>query len=196
MPDAPTLYSYHRETGELIGTVAPDTNPRRPAGWLHPAFTTDKAPPSTGTGESAVFSNGAWSVVADRRGETWWTAEGEPVVVTDLGDPATAGLLAEAPPVPRALWRETAQLLRRDFVLALVAGGILPSAEAVAAARGEWPATFDAFLANLDGQQQLEIQVEWASASQINRGHPMIDLLAAEAGLTAEQADTLFGYSA
>lgn len=90
-------------------------------------------------------------------------------------------------------WRATASIARGPFCLNLMAAGILPPAEAVLAAKGEWPATFAAAITGLTEAQAAAAQIDWASATTIRRNHPMIATLAAQAGLADAQVDALFG---
>lgn len=94
--------------------------------------------------------------------------------------------------------RIRANLSRQDFCLALKRAGILPPAEAIAAAKGDWPATFNAALPGLALRDvdADEAQIIWASATRIMRNHPLIGALSAAAGLTDIQVDALFGISA
>lgn len=91
-------------------------------------------------------------------------------------------------------WRTTTKLYRRDFCIALKRAGILLASEAIAAAKGDWPATFANALSVLTQDMQDEAQIEWAAVQEIRRNHPMIDLLGASAGLTDVQIDALFGW--
>lgn len=98
---APIIQFFAPRTGELAGSFPAAPHPGG-EGWLIPALATEKPPPKTKKGVAAVFSAGAWSLQPDRRGETWYTAGGTPVVVEALGDPAAFDppLSAKAPPPP------------------------------------------------------------------------------------------------
>ena len=91
--------------------------------------------------------------------------------------------------------REVSSITRRSFCLALAHADILPSAEAIEAAKGNWPATFDAALAGLSDAEKFAAQIEWATAQNVQRTHPLIAMLAGPdaANLTDAQVDTLFG---
>lgn len=56
------VYSYHPDTGVYVGAFSADVNPKRPAEYLIPAFSTITAPPAIAAGERARFYNGAWLV--------------------------------------------------------------------------------------------------------------------------------------
>lgn len=92
------LYGFHNETGELLGVETPERDPLDPSRILAPAFTTSVAPPAFGDGQRPVFIGGAWSVVADHRGEVWYRGR-EPVLIETLGEPVD-GLTPELAPLP------------------------------------------------------------------------------------------------
>lgn len=100
------------------------------------------------------------------------------------------------PPGPSlADWRATASLTRGAFVLACVEAGVLTEADGEAAALGEWPAGFNAFLAALPVADRISAKAAWADASRVRRVHPLIAQLAAAAQLTEAQVDALFGWT-
>lgn len=94
--------------------------------------------------------------------------------------------------------RSTASLSRLDFCKALWRAGILTPAEAAAAARGEWPATFAGFTAGMTEGDSTDAQIEWAAAATIHYAHPLLQALALshsngdQAAATAT-LDALFG---
>lgn len=91
---------YFDATGEYLGSSPARPSPRDPGEFLIPANATNVAPPPAEAGKARVHAAGAWSQVDDHRGETWWDAEGRPVEIDFLGDPATAGLSSTEPPPP------------------------------------------------------------------------------------------------
>lgn len=91
-------------------------------------------------------------------------------------------------------WRNTAKLSRRDFCITLKRLGILSAGESIAAAKGDWPATFAGALSGLPQEAQDEAEIEWAAVQEIRRNHPMIALLGTSAGMTEAQVDSLFGH--
>ena len=116
-----------------------------------------------------------------------------------LADGGIAAYVAPTPPTEaerRDTWRTTAKLYRRDFCIALKRAGILSASEAIAAAKGDWPATFASALSGLPQDDQDEAQIEWAAVQEIRRNHPMIALLGTAASMTDAQIDALFGWSA
>ena len=112
--------------------------------------------------ERDVPSGAQWRIVSslpDAPQERWrWTDDGP---------------LALAPPNdPRTAWRQTAYLAKGSFVRALRAEGILPSDEAVAAAKGEWPATFASALSTLP-VDPVDAQIDWSAAVGVARLNPL-----------------------
>lgn len=91
------LYGYAPLTGIYTGPVTAEPCPLGSGDWIVPAFCTDVPPPVVGPKQAAVFKDGAWSVVADHRGETWWSGL-QSVLIQAVGDPAAAGLSPTPPP--------------------------------------------------------------------------------------------------
>jgi hypothetical protein len=94
--------------------------------------------------------------------------------------------------------RASAVLPKLEFCLALWRLSILPKDECKAAARGEWPATFAAFVAGLSEQDATEAEIRWAAATQILYTNPLLQALALfKAGGDRVQAaaflDAIFG---
>jgi len=89
-------------------------------------------------------------------------------------------------------------ITKGEFCKALLALGLLPRAEAKAAAKGDWPATFLRALNGMSEAEQDECEIEWSAATTIRRMHPLILMLAApdNANLKPEQIDTIFGIGA
>lgn len=115
------VYSYDGATGEYLETGTARVCPGREA-WpdteagkfLVPANATTIAPPAAQAGHTRCFQGGTWAQVIDDRGETWWKAHGESVIVTTLGDPTLDGLTASEPAAPPP----TAEQLRTQSYLA------------------------------------------------------------------------------
>ena len=119
----------------------------------------------------------------------WSDANGHSI--EDAPDPAPhVASLAEQ--------RASAVLPKLEFCLALWRLSILPKDECKAAARGEWPATFAAFVAGLTEQDATEAEIRWAAATQILYTNPLLQALALfKAGGDRVQAaaflDAIFG---
>jgi hypothetical protein len=103
----------------------------------------------------------------------------------------------------RTSWRMGRSLDRAGFCRALMAHSILPPAEAVDAAKGNWPPTFAAALATLPGIDPFGAQIDWASAPSVGRLNPLFQVLlgwhAAQNDLTPTEAaalgDLIFGWT-
>ena len=93
----------------------------------------------------------------------------------------------------QAARRSSASMSRAEFCNALMVGGILSFVDALAAAKGDWPAPFASALAALPSVDQHPIQIVWAAAQTIERMNPFILAMQAALGWTDAQADALFG---
>lgn len=104
-PKAPKLYHYHRDTGEFMGETVARLDPKEQKPLI-PANSTIKKPPAAAENQIAVFSSGAWSLVANHRGETWFDFRTK-IEIVDLGvtpDPSWT-----TDPVPLTLAEMTAE---------------------------------------------------------------------------------------
>lgn len=80
-------------------------------------FETEVAPPEIGAREAAVWTAGRWHVEPNHRGEIWFDPY-EPVVVTELGDPAERGWRREPierPPTVELIKGEAAARIERYY---------------------------------------------------------------------------------
>ena len=93
-------YSFHPRTGEYLGEGLCDRSPLQSDVWLIPGHATLSPPPTVESGQVAVFLDDAWRVETDRRGETWYRADGYGVVIAEIGDPSALGLSPEKPEIP------------------------------------------------------------------------------------------------
>lgn len=91
-------YSYDESTGEFRAEVTLHESPLEPGVFLLPAFATLLAPPVAGAQQAAVWRNGAWMLVPDHRGETYWAGRGQPVRITELEVLPDPAWIAEEPP--------------------------------------------------------------------------------------------------
>lgn len=173
-------FAYHPDTGEYAGRLEADPSPLEPGVWLYPAHTTTEPPPAAGAGTAAVRRDGAWSLLPDRRGETWFHGA-SPVVVAVLGDPAAFDppLAREAAPRPDAVPQIISD---RQFAQALALAGTITEAEALAwAARGELPDAMEAALDHIpeaDGQR-FAARMMLAAATSYERRLPLTEQLGA-----------------
>jgi hypothetical protein len=94
------------------------------------------------------------------------------------------------PPVPEVI-------SRRQLLIALTAAGLITEAEALAAAKtGEVPAAIDAFFSTLPPAQQTAARITWATMTQVERHHPLVQGVIDANIATAEQVDALFRVAA
>lgn len=89
--------------------------------------------------------------------------------------------------------RASARLSRREFCLALSRAGILTPMDAVAAARGDWPASLAGFLDYLTDDEAADAQIEWAAAGHVERTAPLILILGSWLSLDDAAVDVMFG---
>lgn len=94
----------------------------------------------------------------------------------------------------RLAWRQTASLTRAEFCTKLRALNILPRAEAIAAARGDWPASFEPMLEGMSEAEQDAAMILWAAIQTVERTHPLFEKVRQFFGMTPEQADDMFDY--
>lgn len=108
---------------------------------------------------------------------------------------AAGGIAAYVPPSEAetlAAWRQTASTTRRAFCIACRQAGILTAPDAIAAAKGEWPASMSAILGTMTDEDAADAQVTWAAVQQVDRTDPLILAMQAFLGLTDAQVDGLF----
>lgn len=164
--------------GNYTGESLADEDPLEPGRFLIPAGCVEVPPPPIPFGQKAVWQAGAWSLVTLTLGE----ANPSPTL-----PPTPAQLLEVA--------RAQAALDRGSFCKALKAGGIMSAAEAVEAAKGNWPASFAQALAAMSGIDPDDAQIDWAVAASVRRLHPLFLAIlawyAAATGLSAEKAEAL-----
>ncbi len=103
------IYHYDPVNGEYKGTGQADECPLKKGDWIIPAFATTTAPPEIADHQAAVFSNGAWRIVPDYRGTTWWHQDGTGYTITWLGV-APAPEDSDTPPPPTLEEIRTAKL--------------------------------------------------------------------------------------
>src|SRR5690242_10185734 len=93
-----TIFHYDPVTGVYLRQGVADESPLEPGIYLVPASATTDAPPPAGAGQVAVFKAGAWSLVADHRGQTYYKPDGERVTITELGAPDPTWTTTPPPP--------------------------------------------------------------------------------------------------
>ncbi|MDQ1899418.1 hypothetical protein RAH32_03025 [Paracoccus sp. WLY502] len=100
------------------------------------------------------------------------------------------------PAADLAARRAGASMTRANLVMAAVQAGIIPIADAAAAARGEITPSIQALIDQLPAEDQLEAIVRWAASTVIDRTNQILTALGASMGLTDEDLDQLFGFTA
>lgn len=93
-----------------------------------------------------------------------------------------------------AEWRSTAVLSRAQFCTRAFRAGLLPKADAIAAAKGEWPPSFDAAIAGLPENIKIEAQIEWAAVNEIRRDADTLVFVQVAEQIDEAQIDALFGW--
>lgn len=125
-----------------------------------------------------------WPVLADDAGPGW-AYDGQAFAPPVQADPDPADVLAAR--------RASARLWRGDFCNGLADLSILTDDDAIAAARGEWPASMEYFLGYLTAAQARAARIEWASCANVERMHWLILSMISVGVVTEAQADQLFG---
>jgi hypothetical protein len=99
------IYLFDYETRAFLNAQTLDDSyrdPADPARYMVPGNATEVEPPVYGEREVPVLGPaGQWTVVADRRGEVWFDANGTPVFINKPGDPYALGLSPENPLTPQ-----------------------------------------------------------------------------------------------
>ena len=87
-----------------------NADPKVPDRTVVPRYATLIAPPETATDQVARFDmeHGAWSVIPDRRGTTYWLADGSEHLIDMAGIALPKDALLEPPPPSIEVQRETA----------------------------------------------------------------------------------------
>lgn len=89
--------------------------------------------------------------------------------------------------------REDAVLSRSELLIAAVGAGIIPVAEAGAAARGEVPPSMQAIFNQVPPEMQVEAIIRWSASTEIDRLNPILLALAASMGMGDAELDELYG---
>jgi hypothetical protein len=115
-------------------------------------------------------------------------ATGETIVrpATPEEEAAILAVRNAPPPVPSAV-------SRRQLLIALTAAGLITEAEALAAAKtGDVPAAIDTVFAKLPKEDALAARITWATMTQVERDHPLVQAIIDAQIAPAEQVDALF----
>ncbi len=132
-------------------------------------------------GQQYVYADLNISADPEKKWRNAWTVDAGNVVGVDWT-------------LARTQWRTTAQMNRADFYNAAANAGWISNADAVTAASGKWPGSFNDFLSGTEDENRF-VQVEFTNPIY-HRNHPLIDAMASHPSInkTPEEVDTLFGY--
>lgn len=82
-----TYYLFDAVTGESAGIYQAQPSPLEAGVYISPVHSTDIAPPASVAGQVAVFANGVWTMQPDFRGQSWYDAKGNAVLISVIGTP-------------------------------------------------------------------------------------------------------------
>lgn len=135
------------------------------------------APEGTALPDGAVeIAEDQYHLVAANPAAGWALVDG---VVTNPG---------QAPLPPPGL-----AISPRQLLIGLQREALITGEEALAAAEtGAVPVVVETVFATLPEQEQLEARITWAKMSVVERGHPLVAAVMANAGKSAEEADDFF----
>jgi hypothetical protein len=102
-----------------------------------------------------------------------------------------------ADPTPTPATTVPAQITRRQFILSLMAAGLITDGDGLAwAQHNTIPPAFDVVLDNLPEADALEARVTLLTMGVAERGSPLIGAVIALGLATADQADAVFIFGA
>jgi hypothetical protein len=165
--------------GFYIGETTAQESPLEPGVFLIPGGAYKAKPPSLSNGETAQIVDGAWVVIP---------APPAPEVVPE---PTAAELLAAE--------RAAKSMSKVQFLNEVATRGILTDADAIAAAKGEWPTAMASFLDLLTAPQKRDVQIAWSASSQVDRMDTFLLTFASwllPAAETETTMDAIFGIGA
>lgn len=94
------IYKIDPETGAYAGPEHALASPLEPGVFLVPANATDVEPTPPAPGKWPRWTGSGWVEVEDHRGEVWFDADGAPVPISTIGNPADDRLSKEPPAPP------------------------------------------------------------------------------------------------
>jgi hypothetical protein len=95
-----TYYAYNPETGEYTGTETAFESPREPGVYLNSPNSTETEPPTAGEHQTAIYKDGAWTLVPDYRGSIYYdTATLERHEIKTINIEPDAAWTTVAPPL-------------------------------------------------------------------------------------------------
>ncbi len=109
MSDTKVVYQLDA-AGIYVGPTEADRSPLdEEEVYLIPAGCVEVAPPEVPAGHVARWQDGAWDLVEDHRGETWYL-DGVAAVIAEVGDPVALGY-SKTPPPPSMADLRTAKIV-------------------------------------------------------------------------------------
>lgn len=163
-----TVYIFDALTYAFLYPYEAQENLDAPGSFITPTYSTDIAPPIAGPKQVACFIQGAWVLMSDYRGETWYdTSTKAPVAITSIG-------------IPPITLTQTVPVLPVTIVTPLQAKRALNKAGLLAQVKSAVAAA------------DIETQLAWESALSFERNSPFILNMGAVLGLTSAQIDALF----
>lgn len=117
-----------------------------------------------------------------------------PELWADVVATEVAPFIAPDPEVRRLAWRQTAVLYPTEFCTRLRRLGILTVTDAIEAAKGNWPSAFAPLLDDMTEDEAADAQITWAAVQQIERYHPLFEMVREYYQMSPEDADAMFGY--
>ncbi|BBH15320.1 tail fiber assembly protein [Chromobacterium haemolyticum] len=110
-----TVYAYHPETGEYLGTTTADLSPLDvEETWLIPANATEQEPPQAGERQVAVYRDGGWQLAVDFRALKLWSKASALPVTAQIGDTPDSLQATELEPPAFAVWNKKAWKVDTD----------------------------------------------------------------------------------
>jgi hypothetical protein len=205
------LYLYDATTKEYTEQIEAYIDPaetqiKGEPVFMYPANSTDIEPPVVLENQVCVFENESWIVKADYRGQYQCDSNLKVSKVETIGELEQGYLV---------ITKEQANKIAEDKLYYIVLNGeivINPNYEAEQAQKereriGNLKCTKRVFALMLQelgisyGQLKELIatneqaQLEWDLSVQLERGNPLIDIMALQLGITSEQLDGLFRYA-
>ena len=110
-----TVYAYHPESGEYLGTTMADLSPLDiEETWLIPANATEQQPPQAENRQAAVYRDGGWLLAEDFRALKLWSKASAQPVTAQIGDTPDSLQATEFEPPAFAVWNKKAWKVDAD----------------------------------------------------------------------------------
>jgi hypothetical protein len=140
-----------------------------------------------------LFKRADGTFVATVGGNPYHVIPGDPLfeAAQAAGEDAPFEPLPEVPTIAQT--RATTAIDRATFCTRLADQGVLTDAEAVSAAKGNWPEAMLFFLGFLASAQQRDAQITWASCVTVERNHWLVLAMISMGVITEAVADAVFG---